>query len=140
MHVDVGLFPELPRTQLTGLFPTSGPSSSCKVAHYTSCVGSTGMDIGKTIGLLTAGESVLSFLGGYNGSFSFKEIGMEIPDEVPYVFMRLICGLCGLLTVPLAYLTLRASGHSMLAAFLSAAFVMLGGIEIAKFSFFTFTF
>lgn len=68
-----------------------------------------------------------SVLGGYNGNFSFKEIGMDYPDDVPYVNMRLLNGVMGLLTVPLAFMTLRASGHTMLSSVLAGIFVMLGG-------------
>ncbi len=39
-------------------------------------------------------------LGGYDGGFSFKEIGLEYPRDVPFIRMRLLGGIMGVLTVP----------------------------------------
>ncbi|RCH87257.1 hypothetical protein CU097_002945 [Rhizopus azygosporus] len=56
--------------------------------------------------------------------FDFKEIGKDyLADNVPYIPMRVFCGLTGLLVVPIAYLTIRGAGHST-AAGLVAAFMV----------------
>ncbi|KAL7322985.1 hypothetical protein PS15p_210952 [Mucor circinelloides] len=63
-------------------------------------------------------------LAGLDG-FDFKDIGKDYLEEnVPYVIMRVFCGLTGLLVVPIAYLTVRGAGHSI-AAGLVAAFMVL---------------
>lgn len=49
-----------------------------------------------------------------------------LEENVPYVIMRVFCGLTGLLVVPIAYLTVRGAGHSI-AAGLVAAFMVLYG-------------
>ncbi|KAI9006450.1 Dolichyl-phosphate-mannose-protein mannosyltransferase-domain-containing protein [Hyaloraphidium curvatum] len=77
--------------------------------------------------------TLAGLLGGYHGQFTFKEIGMDIPDDVPYVSMRLLGGICGLLTVPLAFLTMRASGHTPLASVLTAVFVLFENSHITQF-------
>ncbi|KAI8048943.1 Dolichyl-phosphate-mannose-protein mannosyltransferase-domain-containing protein [Gilbertella persicaria] len=62
-------------------------------------------------------------LAGLDG-FDFKEIGKDyLKENVPYVVMRTFCGIMGLLVVPIAYLTIRGSGHSI-AAGLVAAFMV----------------
>lgn len=44
---------------------------------------------------------------GYNGEFLFDRIGDPYDENVPFVAMRLLSGICGLLVIPLTYLTLR---------------------------------
>ncbi|KAI9267568.1 Dolichyl-phosphate-mannose-protein mannosyltransferase-domain-containing protein [Helicostylum pulchrum] len=62
-------------------------------------------------------------LAGLDG-FDFKDIGKDYLEEnVPYVIMRVFCGITGLLVVPIAYLTVRGAGHSI-AAGLVAAFMV----------------
>ncbi|KAG2195696.1 hypothetical protein INT47_012917 [Mucor saturninus] len=62
-------------------------------------------------------------LAGLDG-FDFKDIGKDYLEEnVPYVIMRVFCGITGLLVVPIAYLTVRSAGHSI-AAGLVAAFMV----------------
>ncbi|KAJ3213501.1 hypothetical protein HDU67_002835, partial [Dinochytrium kinnereticum] len=57
------------------------------------------MDVHPPLGkLLVAASGVIA---GYNGSFSFKEIGLDyIEAHVPYVTMRMLPGLFGVLLVP----------------------------------------
>ncbi|KAI9281385.1 Dolichyl-phosphate-mannose-protein mannosyltransferase-domain-containing protein [Umbelopsis sp. AD052] len=63
-------------------------------------------------------------LAGFDGGFDFKDIGKDyLEPGVPYVPIRLFCGFCGLLVVPVAYMTIRGSGHSIAAALLAAFFV-----------------
>jgi dolichyl-phosphate-mannose-protein mannosyltransferase len=49
-----------------------------------------------------------------------------LEDNVPYVSMRFLCGLCGLLVVPVSYMTMRGSGHSIPAALVVAMMVCYG--------------
>ncbi|CAM0142831.1 unnamed protein product [Umbelopsis sp. WA50703] len=59
---------------------------------------------------------------GYDGDFDFNTIGKDyLESGVPYVAMRLFCGILGVLTIPMAYLTVKASGHSTPAALIAAA-------------------
>ncbi|KAJ2959469.1 hypothetical protein NQZ79_g5063 [Umbelopsis isabellina] len=59
---------------------------------------------------------------GYDGNFDFSTIGKDyLESGVPYVAMRLFCGILGVLTIPIAYLTVKASGHSTPAALVAAA-------------------
>ncbi|KAG2228231.1 hypothetical protein INT45_011023 [Circinella minor] len=52
-------------------------------------------------------------LAGLDGSFDFKEIGLDyIENGVPYVAIRVFCGTLGALAVPMAYLTMKKAGHS----------------------------
>ncbi|CAI8001905.1 Protein O-mannosyl-transferase 2 [Geodia barretti] len=48
--------------------------------------------------------AIAGVLTGYNGSFEFKEPGQKY-DDTPYIGMRVVCALMGLLLVPLCYLT-----------------------------------
>ncbi|CAG8634673.1 1758_t:CDS:10 [Dentiscutata erythropus] len=64
-------------------------------------------------------------LGGFDGNFDFKEIGMDyIEPKVPYVIMRLLSGILGVLVIPIAYLTIKLSGFSTIAAFLVANLIL----------------
>ncbi|RIB11587.1 Glycosyltransferase Family 39 protein [Gigaspora rosea] len=64
-------------------------------------------------------------LGGFDGTFTFKEIGMDyIEPKVPYVIMRLVSGILGVLVIPIAYLTIKLAGFSTIAAFLVSSLVM----------------
>jgi len=63
-------------------------------------------------------------LAGFDGGFDFKDIGKDyLEPGVPYVAIRLFCGMTGLLVVPVAYLTIRGAGHSVAAGLLAAFFI-----------------
>ncbi|KAG0151050.1 hypothetical protein CROQUDRAFT_651569 [Cronartium quercuum f. sp. fusiforme G11] len=52
--------------------------------------------------------TLVAFLSGYQGNFNFRDIGSDyITGNVPYVQMRLLPALMGVLVVPLSYLTMR---------------------------------
>ncbi|KAH9468532.1 hypothetical protein Pst134EA_009070 [Puccinia striiformis f. sp. tritici] len=51
--------------------------------------------------------ALIGYMYGYDGNFEFKEIGSEYSDRIPYLQMRLLPGLLGVLIVPISYLTLR---------------------------------
>lgn len=52
-----------------------------------------------------------------------------LEEHVPYIAMRVFCGIAGLLVVPIAYLTIRNTGHSI-AAGLVAAFMVCYGTSL----------
>ncbi|KAF9909488.1 hypothetical protein EC991_008470 [Linnemannia zychae] len=69
--------------------------------------------------------ALTGWLFGLKSSFDFKEIGLDyIEPKVPYVPMRLMCGLMGVAVVPMAFYTVRNSGHSIYAATLAALLVL----------------
>ncbi|KAH8105409.1 mannosyltransferase 1 [Cristinia sonorae] len=59
---------------------------------------------------------------GYDGNFDFNDIGKKY-ENVPYVAMRLLPGILGVATVPLAYLTLRALDCRATTALLASFFI-----------------
>ncbi|KAL0074666.1 Dolichyl-phosphate-mannose-protein mannosyltransferase-domain-containing protein [Phycomyces blakesleeanus] len=68
--------------------------------------------------------ALVAKLSGFDGVFDFKDIGKDyIESDVPYVPIRVFCGICGLLVVPIAYLTMRGSGHSVAAGLVVALMV-----------------
>ncbi|ORZ14249.1 dolichyl-phosphate-mannose--protein mannosyltransferase [Lobosporangium transversale] len=69
--------------------------------------------------------ALTGWLFGLNPSFDFKEIGMDyIEPKVPYIPMRVMCGLMGVAVVPIAFYTVRNSGHSLHASTLAALLVL----------------
>ncbi|KAG8955780.1 hypothetical protein FRC00_005275 [Tulasnella sp. 408] len=65
----------------------------------------------------------MAVLGGFNGDFEFKEIGLPYPSDVPYVLMRSLPALMGVGVVPLAYLTLRGLDCRPATALLGSLFI-----------------
>ena len=70
-----------------------------------------------------------SWLHGFKGNFDFSEIGNEYlmgadQEPVPYIAMRSVSALFGTLTVPLAYLTLRALALRPASALLGSLLVI----------------
>ncbi|KAG0045646.1 hypothetical protein BGZ83_009120 [Gryganskiella cystojenkinii] len=69
--------------------------------------------------------ALTGWIFGLNPSFEFKEIGMDyIEPKVPYIPMRLMGGLMGVAVVPMAFYTVRNSGHSLHASILAALLVL----------------
>lgn len=67
----------------------------------------------------------LAVLFGYDGTFDFDAIGDHYTATVPFVAMRLMSGIMGVLTVPLTYLVLRNTYCGSVAAGFGAVLVML---------------
>lgn len=63
---------------------------------------------------------------GFNGKFTFDYIGQKYEDGVPYIMMRLVPAACGILAVPVMFLTLRAAGCQDFTACLGAGLVIFG--------------
>eukprot|EP00842_Homolaphlyctis_polyrhiza_P005390 jgi/Hompol1/5852/HPOL_001023-RA len=76
--------------------------------------------------LLIAASGVLT---GYNGSFSFKNIGLSYVEgevhNVPYVAMRSLPAFMGSMLSPIAYTTMRNLGFSTPTSILTGVLVML---------------
>ena len=81
--------------------------------------------------LLITATGVLS---GYNGSFSFKSIGLSYTNHsVPYVAMRALPAFLGALTGPMAYATLRNFGFSEAASVLTGSLVIFENAFVSQF-------
>ncbi|KAF9900552.1 hypothetical protein EC991_007188 [Linnemannia zychae] len=65
----------------------------------------------------------ISSMSNYSGGFGFEDIGDQYPGSVPYVSMRGAMATMGALCVPMAYATLKASGHGAPAAILASTLV-----------------
>lgn len=71
--------------------------------------------------------TLAGWIAGFDGNFDFKDIGKDyLEPKVPYVAMRMLPAVLGILTVPLMFLTLKASGCRTLAAVLGAGVVIFG--------------
>ena len=55
--------------------------------------------------------TLAGWLAGFDGDFDFKDIGKDyLEPQVPYVAMRLLPAILGILTIPTMFLTLKAAG------------------------------
>jgi dolichyl-phosphate-mannose-protein mannosyltransferase len=71
--------------------------------------------------------TLAGWLAGFDGNFDFKDIGKDyLEPGVPYVAMRLLPAVCGILTIPTMFLTLKATGCRTTTAALGAALVIFG--------------
>ncbi|KFY36447.1 hypothetical protein V495_07875 [Pseudogymnoascus sp. VKM F-4514 (FW-929)] len=69
--------------------------------------------------------TLAGFLAGFDGSFDFKEIGKDyLEPGVPYVAMRMLPAICGILLVPTMFLTLKAAGCRTTTAGLGAGLII----------------
>nr|OQO32634.1 hypothetical protein B0A51_00012 [Rachicladosporium sp. CCFEE 5018] len=68
--------------------------------------------------------TLAGWLAGFDGEFDFKDIGKDyVEPNVPYVAMRLLPAICGVLAVPTMFLTLKAAGCKTTTAAFGAALV-----------------
>lgn len=71
--------------------------------------------------------TLAGFMAGFDGNFDFKEIGKDyIEPGVPYVAMRMLPAICGILLVPVMFLTLKAAGCRTMTAGLGAGLIIFG--------------
>lgn len=71
--------------------------------------------------------TLAGFLAGFDGNFDFKEIGKDyLEPGVPYVAMRMLPAICGILLVPTMFLTLKAAGCRTTTAGLGAGLIIFG--------------
>ncbi|KAI9798606.1 MAG: hypothetical protein M1825_005304 [Sarcosagium campestre] len=69
--------------------------------------------------------TLAGWLAGFDGNFDFKDIGKDyVEPGVPYVAMRLLPAICGILTVPCIFLTLKAAGCRTVTASLGAGLII----------------
>jgi dolichyl-phosphate-mannose-protein mannosyltransferase len=69
--------------------------------------------------------TLAGWLAGFDGDFDFKDIGKDyLEPGVPYVAMRLLPAICGVLAVPTMFLSLKAAGCKTFTASLGAALVI----------------
>ncbi|KAF2757331.1 dolichyl-phosphate-mannose-protein mannosyltransferase [Pseudovirgaria hyperparasitica] len=69
--------------------------------------------------------TLAGFIGGFDGNFDFKEIGKDyIEPGVPYVAMRLLPAICGVMTIPTMFLTLKTLGCRTTTAALGAGLII----------------
>lgn len=78
--------------------------------------------------------TLAGWLAGFDGNFDFKDIGKDyLEPGVPYVAMRLLPAIMGVLTVSLMFLTLKATGCKSVTAVLGAGIVIFGMFGIGDF-------
>ncbi|OCK89842.1 glycosyltransferase family 39 protein [Cenococcum geophilum 1.58] len=69
--------------------------------------------------------TLAGWLAGFDGEFDFKDIGKDyLEPGVPYVAMRLLPAICGVMTIPTIFLTLKAAGCRTTTAALGAGLVI----------------
>ena len=69
--------------------------------------------------------TLAGWLAGFDGEFDFKDIGKDyVEPGVPYVAMRLLPAIMGVMTVPMMFLTLKASGCRTLTATMGAGLII----------------
>lgn len=71
--------------------------------------------------------TLAGWLAGFDGEFDFKDIGKDyVEPGVPYVAMRLLPALMGVMTVPIMFLTLKAAGCRTMTAAMGAGLIIFG--------------
>lgn len=71
--------------------------------------------------------ALFGWLAGFDGNFDFKDIGKDyLEPGVPYVAMRLFPAICGVITIPCIFLTLKATGTRTTTAALGAGCLTFG--------------
>src|SRR3954451_7774985 len=103
------------------------PDSLCSFGGFASkyIKGKFFMDVHPPLAKLLL--TLAGWLAGFDGNFDFKDIGKDyVAPGVPYVAMRLLPAIMGILVVPTTFLTLKASGCSTFAATLGAGFITFG--------------
>lgn len=71
--------------------------------------------------------TLAGWMAGFDGNFDFKDIGKDyVEPGVPYVAMRMLPAICGILLVPTMFLTLKAAGCRTMTAFLGAGLIVFG--------------
>ncbi|EUC32201.1 glycosyltransferase family 39 protein [Bipolaris zeicola 26-R-13] len=77
--------------------------------------------------------TLAGWLGGFDGNFDFKDIGKDyLEPNVPYVTMRLLPAICGVLTIPTMFLTLKAAGCRTTTAALGAGLVIFDNALVTQ--------
>ena len=79
--------------------------------------------------------TLAGWLAGFDGEFDFKDIGKDyVEPGVPYVAMRLLPALMGVMTVPTIFLTLKATGCKTMTAAMGAGLIIFGKKHLTNLS------
>lgn len=71
--------------------------------------------------------TLAGWLAGFDGEFDFKDIGKDyLEPGVPYVAMRLVPAIMGVMTVPIIFLTLKAAGCRTTVAAMGSGLLIFG--------------
>src|SRR4030081_3400452 len=71
--------------------------------------------------------TLAGWLAGFDGEFDFKDIGKDyLEPGVPYVAMRMLPAVCGILLAPTMFLTLKALGCRTMTAAMGASLIIFG--------------
>ena len=71
--------------------------------------------------------TLAGFAAGFDGDFDFKDIGKDyVGPGVPYVAMRLLPAIFGIITIPTMFLTLKAYGCQTFTAAFGALLLIFG--------------
>jgi dolichyl-phosphate-mannose-protein mannosyltransferase len=74
--------------------------------------------------------TLAGFLAGFDGEFDFKDIGKDyLEPGVPYVAMRLLPAICGILLAPTMFFTLKAVGCRTITAVMGAGLIIFGAYQ-----------
>ncbi|KAF1958862.1 PMT-domain-containing protein [Byssothecium circinans] len=77
--------------------------------------------------------TLAGWLAGFDGNFDFKDIGKDyLEPGVPYVAMRLLPAICGVLTIPTMFLTLKAAGCRTTTAALGSGLVIFDNALVTQ--------
>jgi len=69
--------------------------------------------------------TLAGWVAGFDGNFDFKDIGKDyLEPGVPYVAMRLLPAIMGILTIPTMFLTLKAAGCRTMTAAMGAGLLI----------------
>ena len=69
--------------------------------------------------------TLAGWLAGFDGNFDFKDIGKDyIEPKVPYVAMRMLPAILGIMTIPTMFLTCKALGCKTTSAMLGSAMLI----------------
>ncbi|KAG5518991.1 hypothetical protein PMAC_002522 [Pneumocystis sp. 'macacae'] len=70
---------------------------------------------------------------GYDGHFLFEKIGDSyIKNNVPYIYLRSVPAFAGAMVVPLVFLIMKDSGHTLLSSTLAAFLVLFDNAQVAQ--------
>ncbi|KAJ5472537.1 hypothetical protein N7530_006538 [Penicillium desertorum] len=77
--------------------------------------------------------TLAGWLAGFDGNFDFKDIGKDyLEPGVPYVAMRMLPAILGVLTVPLMFLTLKVTGCRTSTSLLGAGLVIFDNALVTQ--------
>lgn len=77
--------------------------------------------------------TLAGWVAGFDGEFDFKDIGKDyLEPKVPYVAMRMLPAVCGILLAPVMFLTLKVAGCRTMTAIMGASLIIFGTPGIVR--------